>query len=82
MNKNFEIGQNVVRKDGGYTVGRTGNIIEIDNVKMRARVFWTYEGLRTWVSFKSIELTSIPYRIEPGYMAKPGKWVSSKYVAL
>lgn len=58
--KTLEIGDEVARIDGGYTVGRKGTIIEIkDN---RARVAWN-NNPRTWVSFNSIELTSVPYKI-------------------
>jgi len=36
-------------------VGRTGTVIEVDNVNRRARVYW--DGFtRTWVKFDVIEL--------------------------
>ena len=82
MNYDFQIGDNVVRSKGDYVVGRTGDILELDLEKNRARVFWTNEGLRTWVSFNAIAPTTIPYRIEPSRQIKPGKWVYPKYVKL
>lgn len=56
------IGLEVVRSIGDYVVGRVGKVIEIDNVKGRARVQWE-AGVKTWVKFAVIEPTSIPYEI-------------------
>lgn len=56
------IGLEVVRSIGDYVVGRVGKVIEIDNVKGRARVQWE-AGVKTWVKFTVIEPTSIPYEI-------------------
>jgi hypothetical protein len=77
---NFEIGQQVVRTEGDYVVGRTGTVIELDLVKGRARVEW--EGApRTWVSFKVIELTSVPYKIDMvDYIPRGDKRVFTKKV--
>ena len=60
--KNATIGQQVVRSKGDYVVGRIGNIIAIDTEKSRAQVDWNGET-KTWVSFNSLEPTSIPYEI-------------------
>lgn len=63
----MNIGQKV-RRTGSledYTTGRTGEIVELDQEKQRARVLWTAErsgrairdgkGLRTWVKFQYLE---------------------------
>lgn len=63
-NSTFTIGQEVVRTKGDYVVGNTGSIIAIDTEKNRAQVDWNESSI-TWVSFKSLELTSIPYEIIP-----------------
>ncbi len=59
-----ESGQRVVRSKGDYVVGRKGTVINIDSLKNRAQVEWDGEK-RTWVSFDSLELESIPYEIIP-----------------
>lgn len=60
--KNLTVGQRVVRSKGDYVVGRVGVIIEIDEIKNRARIDWD-NAPRSWVSFGSLELESIPYKI-------------------
>ena len=60
--QDVKIGLEVVRSKGDYVVGYTGVIIEIDEVRGRARVDWK-ETVKTWVSFSVIEPTSIPYEI-------------------
>lgn len=67
--KKFEVGQEVVRTKGDYVVGRTGLIVAIDTEKNRAQVDWKPDP-KTWVSFNSLELTSIPYKI----VRKPGSY--------
>jgi len=62
MNTTPTIGTEVVRSKGDYVVGRTGLIVAIDLDKNRAQVAWKGET-KTWVSFKAIEPTSIPYKI-------------------
>ena len=71
--KTFEIGQEVVRVSGDFAIGRTGTVISIDPDKNRAQVDWT-RGATTWVSFKVIELTSVPYQI-----IQPQKYGFPKY---
>jgi hypothetical protein len=63
---NFKIGQEVVRTKGDYVVGRVGIIIAIDEAKQRAQVDC---GIKTWISFKALAPTSIPYEI----VRTPGK---------
>ncbi len=58
--QHVEIGQKVVRSKGDYVVGRIGEVVEIDNEKKRARVYWLSENLRTWVKFDVIEDINIP----------------------
>jgi sporulation protein YlmC with PRC-barrel domain len=60
--KNATIGQQVVRSKGDYVVGRIGNVVAIDAEKTRAQVEWS-GNTKTWVSFSSLEPTSIPYEI-------------------
>lgn len=71
--KAFEIGQEVVRISGEFRIGNTGAVIAIDSEKNRAQVDWT-ENVTTWVSFKVIELTSVPYQI-----IKPKRYGFPKY---
>ncbi len=61
-NSNIQIGQEVVRSKGDYTVGRIGNVVAIDLEKNKAQVSWNIHN-KTWVSINAIELTSIPYEI-------------------
>lgn len=61
--QHVEIGQKVVRSKGDYVVGRIGEVVEIDNEKKRARVYWLSENLRTWVKFDVIEDINVPYII-------------------
>lgn len=52
----------VIRIAKDYTGGRTGTVVEIDEIKRRARVRWTHDGsgapmnIRTWVRFQDLEL--------------------------
>lgn len=74
----FEIGQDVIRIKGDYVVGRTGLIVNI--VGERAQVQWKGETT-TWVTFSSIALTSIPYKIIPAkFEGRKTTW--QKYRAL
>lgn len=78
----FEIGNEVVRTKGDYVVGRTGVIIEINNETKRARVDWHGET-KTWVSFKSLALKSIPYTIIPSSYDRLGRRKSNpKYMPI
>ena len=61
--QHVETGQKVVRSKGDYVVGRIGEVVEIDNEKKRARVYWLSKNLRTWVKFDVIEDVNIPYII-------------------
>lgn len=79
LTKQFKIGQEVVRSKGNYVVGRIGIIKEIDLIKNRAQVDWSY-GIMTWVSFSALELTSVPYSIKPGYMNERKKYINPKYI--
>lgn len=80
--KNVQVSQKVVTVIGSY-VGRTGTVIDVDSVKNRARVHWEEEAVKTWVSFSSIEPTSIPYMIQEGsYNPKTGRISNYKYIKL
>ena len=69
------IGTEVVNSKGGYRVGRTGNVVNIDTEKNRAQIEWhhtrrtwasfeiVHPAGKTWVKFEVIEPTSIPYEI-------------------
>jgi len=70
---NATIGQEVVRSKGDFVVGRIGTIIAIDSEKNRAQVDWDGR-VKTWVSIKVIEPTSIPYEIY-----KPSKYALERY---
>lgn len=49
----IELNQRVTKhQPGDYTHGRKGTVIEIDEVKQRARVQWA--GVKTWVKFTSL----------------------------
>ena len=78
---NFQIGQEVVRSKGDYVVGRIGNVVDIDLDKNRAQIYWNGSSnvTKTWVSFKSIELTSIPYEIIAPYKKDKYTWTNPKY---
>jgi hypothetical protein len=66
MNNTLLIGTRVQRlaAETDYTNGRTGEIVEIDEIAGRYRVRWTNEksgraindgkGLRTWVKFQYV----------------------------
>jgi hypothetical protein len=54
--KAAKLDQEVIRTKGDYVVGRKGRIVEIDEVKNRARVNW-YGNTTTWVSLNVIEPT-------------------------
>jgi len=78
-----KIGVEVVRSKGDYVVGRVGTIIDLDLIKNRAQVKWSLDP-KSWVSFDSLELTSIPYKINPSYQKNDRykTWVNPKYVKL
>jgi hypothetical protein len=78
-NQKFIIGNEVVRSKGDYVVGRVGTIIAIDDEKQRAQVEWNHDP-KSWVSFKSLELTSIPYEIIEPYQKDKYTWTNPKYV--
>jgi len=80
-NLKFEIGQEVVRSKGDYVVGRIGKVIAIDAEKNMAQVEWN-EDPKSWVSFNSLELTSIPFEIIPSYQKDKYTWVNPKYKRL
>ena len=75
----FKIGDEVVRSKGDYVVGRVGIVVAIDEVKLRAQVDC---GIKTWVSFNSLELTSIPYEIIPAYQKSKSVFTNPKYKRL
>ena len=77
----FEIGQEVVRSKGDYVVGRIGNVVSIDLEKNKAQVSWN-GNTTTWVSFNSLELTSIPYEIIAPYQKDKYTWTNPKYKRL
>lgn len=82
--KKAKLGLEVVRSKGDYVVGRTGNVIELDDIKKRVRVQWG--NLKTWVKVEAVEPTSIPYEIisyynNPKYRNKrTGLYPNPKYV--
>lgn len=47
----FTVNQRVIRINSGNDNGNTGNIVELDTVKNRARVLWDHSGIRTWIRF-------------------------------
>jgi len=77
----FQIGQEVVRSKGDYVVGRVGIVISIDTEKNRAQVEWNEDPM-SWVSFESLELTSIPYEIIPPRQKDRFNWTNPKYKRL
>lgn len=78
----IELGHEVVRSKGDYVVGRKGTILALDMTARRARVDW-YGETKTWVSFDSIESTSIPYKIEPTKFNEEGRRISwPQYIRL
>lgn len=83
MTIEFKIGQEVVRAKGDYVVGRIGIILSIEN--NRAQVKWNGCGTSK-VSLNAIELTSIPYKINPATETKDRfgyyKFTHPKYVRL
>lgn len=83
MNINdVNIGQELVRTDGGYVVGRRGTVLEIDTDKQRVRVQWKDEP-RTWVAAKSLEPVTSPYTIKPMQFDGKGRRISwPKYIKL
>jgi len=70
----FEIGQEVIRIDGGYTVGNIGTVVEIDE-NGRVRVYWdkvarvdgqvapAFDPRRTWVKPTSVRSTNATYTV-------------------
>ena len=54
-------------------------VVAIDEVKLRAQVDC---GIKTWVSFNSLELTSIPYEIIPAYQKSKSVFTNPKYKRL
>ena len=80
-NSNIQIGTEVVRSKGDYVVGRIGKVITIDTEKNRAQVEWDGCG-KGWVSFNSIELTSIPYEIIAPFQKDRYTWTNPKYKRL
>jgi hypothetical protein len=80
--KNVDIGLKVVRSKGDYVVGRTGNVIEIDHEKERARVQWDGYNI-TWVKVDCIEPIMLPYKILPSTYDSKGRRIKwPKYVPL
>jgi hypothetical protein len=80
-NSNIQIGTEVVRSKGDYVVGRVGKVIAIDTEKNRAQVEWN-TAPKSWVSFTSLELTSIPYEIIKPYQKDKYTWTNPKYKRL
>jgi hypothetical protein len=78
----LKIGTEVVRSKGDYVVGRIGTILE-EVAPGRYQIDWGHDG-KSKVSGGSIEPTSIPYEIIPGYdrKNKNGNWVHPKYKKL
>jgi preprotein translocase subunit YajC len=60
---NVTVGEEVVRTQGDYVVGRVGNVIAIDTDKGRVQVAWNRETT-TWVKSLCIEPTRIPYEMK------------------
>lgn len=78
IKEDIKLGVRVVRSKGDYVVGRTGEIVGNDPDKQRVQVQWG--GMMTWVSYKVVELESVPYEL----VSVPGKHggTYSKYKAL
>lgn len=59
--KTIKLGAKVERIAKDYTGGRKGEVIEIADMRARARVLWTEERdghpmkLRTWVRFQDLK---------------------------
>ena len=62
---NMEINDRVQRLDGGYTKGKLGTVVEIDDKAGRARVFWDGDK-RTWVRFASLAIIPSPFSRQVG----------------
>lgn len=75
----FKIGDEVVRIKGDYVVGRVGIVVAINEKTLRAQVDC---GIKTWVNFNSLELTSIPYEIIPSYQKSKSVFTNPKYKRL
>lgn len=71
-----KIGIEVVRINGGYTVGQISIIDEIDFEKQRIHTTQGY-----WVKVEGFEPTSIPYEIiEAKHDKKTGRITNPKYL--
>ena len=78
----LKIGDEVVRTKGDYVVGRIGIVIDVNLKDKRAKIDW-YGETKTWVSFGSLALKSIPYKIIPASYDKQGRRKRyQKYVAI
>jgi len=75
-NTEASIGLEVVRSKGDYVVGRIGIIEFIDTENNRAQIQWKGGNVKTWVSFNSLEPTSIPYAIFPAQYNERGRRIS------
>lgn len=82
----FKVGDEVVNTNSGYTAGRIGVILAIDESKQRAQVKWAGKNPTNWVAFKSIHLTSVPYTVlAPEKVYKNGtmiKFIPAKVVII
>ena len=71
-----KIGLEVVRTNGGYTVGQVSLIDQIDEKTNRVHTTQGY-----WVKINGFEPTSIPYEItEAKYDKKTGRVTNPKYL--
>lgn len=76
--QDVQIGQQVVRSKGYYTIGKVGKVVDVNEKKQRACVAWAGEN-KTWVSVDVIEPTIIPYEITAISERKNGGVVWPKY---
>lgn len=74
--QDVKIGLEVVRTNGGYTVGQ---VSEIDGIDFENQRVHTSQGY--WVKVVGFEPTSIPYEIsEAKFDKKTGKVTNPKYL--
>lgn len=74
--QNAKTGLEVVRTNGGYTVGQISIIDEIDFEKGRVHTTQGY-----WLKIEGLEPTSVPYEIQDAkFDKKTGKVTNPKYI--
>lgn len=75
-----KIGMEIVKSsDINYDSGEYGTIVEIDEVKLRARVCWGYN--HTWLRVSKLADASIPHTITPAHFLGD-YFIKTKYKAI